>query len=106
MPEPEEQIVSDAYIGTDAAGLLREDVQGGSISGGGGADTTTGSDKNDDFSGGRGNDLIIAESDVLAGDADEVMEGDVGAAVFFATDDEDSDLEYIPITDFEPEKTP
>ncbi|MBB3992546.1 Ca2+-binding RTX toxin-like protein [Sulfitobacter undariae] len=69
LPEPEEQIVSDGYIGTDASELLRVDEEGGDVNAGRGADTIYGSDQDDILRGGRGDDSILsgAGDDSVAG---------------------------------------
>ncbi len=71
MVVPEPQIVSDGFIGTDAAELLALDEDGGFVNGAGGADSITGSDLNDGIVGGAGNDVIFARGgdDVVSGDA-------------------------------------
>lgn len=68
----EPQIVSDGFTGTDAAENLVADTQGGSIDGGGGNDTITGSDMDDDLRGGDGDDIIFAQ------DGDDTVSGDAG----------------------------
>lgn len=84
---PQAQVVSDGFIGTDAAELLRLDPQGGFVNGGGGADTISGSDNGDGILGGRGNDQIFARG------GDDTVSGDAGDDRIFLGDGND---EYTP----------
>lgn len=66
-----QQVVSDGFLGTDAAEKLRLDTEGGFVSGAGGADTISGSVQADGIVSGPGDDIIYARGgdDVVSGDA-------------------------------------
>lgn len=71
---PEEQIVKDGFVGTNAAESLKIDSEGGVIDAAGGNDTITGSETSDGIMGGNGNDVIFArggDDDVIGGQGDD-----------------------------------
>jgi hypothetical protein len=77
---PEEQIVRDGFVGTNAPELLTADEEGGFIASRGGDDTINGSDNDDILRSGDGDDVVFARGgdDVVSGDAgnDRVFLGD------------------------------
>ncbi len=67
----DEKVVSDGFVGTNAAEKLTSDPDGGYINGSDGNDTINGSDNEDGLLGGAGNDVIFARAgdDLVSGDA-------------------------------------